>query len=92
LETNNMTTQESSDNNLYTLFKFYDLNSDGVISREELKAYFKSDKVVDGIIERLDKNKDGVISYSGTISFSYYYYFYRSISLRVSISFQLFHP
>jgi len=64
LETNNMTTQESSDNNLYTLFKFYDLNSDGVISREELKAYFKSDKVVDGIIERLDKNKDGVISYS----------------------------
>jgi Ca2+-binding EF-hand superfamily protein len=46
-------------------FKFYDYNGDGVIGREELKRYFKDDKVVDAIIERLDKNKDGVISYSG---------------------------
>jgi len=45
-------------------FKFHDLKDDGVIDREELRSYFKSDKTVAGIIERLDKNKDGVISYS----------------------------
>jgi ADP-sugar diphosphatase len=45
-------------------FNFYDLNSNGVIEREELQRYFKCDKVVDGIIERLDKNRDGVISYT----------------------------
>lgn len=46
-------------------FKFHDLKADGVIDREELISYFKSDKTVAAIIERLDKNKDGVISYSG---------------------------
>src|SRR5271163_3271759 len=46
-------------------FKFHDLKADGVIDSEELLSYFKSDKTVAAIIERLDKNKDGVISYSG---------------------------
>ena len=57
-----------SEQNLITIsgdFRFFDLNGDGVIGRSELHQYFKSDKIVDGIIERLDKNKDGVISYSG---------------------------
>lgn len=45
-------------------FKFHDLKDDGVIDREELMTYFQSDKTVSAIIERLDKNKDGVISYS----------------------------
>jgi ADP-sugar diphosphatase len=45
-------------------FKFHDLKDDGVIDSEELLAYFKSDQTVAAIIERLDKNRDGVISYS----------------------------
>jgi len=45
-------------------FKFHDLKADGVIDREELLSYFKSDKTVGAILERLDKNKDGVISYA----------------------------
>lgn len=54
--------------NLLTIsasFKFHDLKADGVIDREELLTHFKSDEIVTGIIERLDKNKDGVISYNG---------------------------
>ena len=58
----------SPKDNLLTIsasFKFHDLNDDGVIDRQELLSYFKSDKMVAAIIERLDKNKDGVISYAG---------------------------
>lgn len=48
-------------------FKFHDLNNDGVISRADLLVYFKSDKTVAHILERIDKNNDGEISYSGTL-------------------------
>jgi Ca2+-binding EF-hand superfamily protein len=60
----------SSKENLWSVsasFKFHDLKGDGVIDREELISIFKSDKTVAAIIERLDKNRDGVISYAGTV-------------------------
>ena len=63
--TTEQTTDEKSLQSINNAFKFYDFNSDGVIDKAELQRYFKSDKMVDGIVERLDKNKDGVISYSG---------------------------
>jgi hypothetical protein len=54
-------------------FKFHDLKGDGVIDREELLSYFKSDKTVSAIIERLDKNRDGVISYAGEYPSSFHF-------------------
>jgi hypothetical protein len=63
----NTTAGTTNDKQLMSIsasFKFFDLNDDGVIDRNELLNYFKSDDVVAGIIDRLDKNKDGVISYS----------------------------
>jgi Ca2+-binding EF-hand superfamily protein len=56
-------------------FKLHDLKGDGVIDREELISIFKSDKIVAAIIERFDKNRDGVISYAGTVrTFNFAYY------------------
>ena len=46
-------------------FGCFDLNEDGVLTRE---LVFKEDIIVDGIFERLDKNKDGVISYAGMLT------------------------
>jgi len=58
---------QGRDDNMLSIsasFSFFDLNHDGVIDRDELMAYFKSDKLVGHIIDKLDKNRDGVISYN----------------------------
>lgn len=56
--------------NLYEAFISCDLNDDGTISREELRrliesrGFYVSDKEVNQLVEKLDKDRDGRISYS----------------------------
>ena len=56
-------------------FKRFDINGDGLLSKEELvkgyTSYYgnnsKAIMIVDGIFERVDLNKDGHIDFSGKI-------------------------
>jgi hypothetical protein len=56
--------------NLYEAFISCDLNDDGTISREELRrliesrGFYVSDKEVNQLIEKIDKDRDGKISYA----------------------------
>lgn len=56
--------------NLYEAFISCDLNDDGTISREELRrliesrGFYVSDKEVNQLVEKLDKDRDGRISYA----------------------------
>lgn len=56
--------------NLYEAFISCDLNDDGTVSREELRrliesrGFYVSDKEVNQLVEKLDKDRDGRISYS----------------------------
>lgn len=56
--------------NIYEAFISCDLNDDGTISREELRrliesrGFYVSDKEVNQLVEKLDKDKDGRISYA----------------------------
>ena len=51
-------------------FNSCDLNEDGIISRDELRrliesrGFYISEKEVTTLIEKIDKDKDGKISYS----------------------------
>lgn len=56
--------------NLYEAFISCDLNDDGTVSKEELRrliesrGFYVSDKEVNQLVDKLDKDKDGRISYS----------------------------
>ena len=56
--------------NLYEAFISCDLNDDGTVSREELRrliesrGFYVSDKEVNQLVEKLDKDRDGRISYA----------------------------
>ena len=56
--------------NIYEAFGSCDLNEDGTISKEELKrliesrGFYISEKEVHSLIEKIDKDKDGRISYA----------------------------
>lgn len=58
-------------------FNSCDLNEDGIISRDELRrliesrGFYISEKEVTTLIEKIDKDKDGKISYS-EVSFVQY--------------------
>ena len=55
--------------NIMEAFASCDLNEDGSISREELRrliesrGFYVSDKEVNTLVEKIDKDKDGRISY-----------------------------
>jgi Ca2+-binding EF-hand superfamily protein len=56
--------------NLYEAFISCDLNDDGMISKDELRrliesrGFFVSEKEMTSLVEKIDKDKDGRISYS----------------------------
>lgn len=56
--------------NVYDAFLSCDLNDDGAISKDELKrliesrGFYVSEKEVNSLIEKIDKDKDGKINYS----------------------------
>lgn len=56
--------------NIYEAFISCDLNDDGNISKEELRrliesrGFYVSDKEVNQLVEKLDKDRDGRISYA----------------------------
>jgi len=58
-----------SENNLHAAFKFFDLDGNGVITKDELEEVFTkgnanlSDKLCDAMIGEIDKNKDKAISF-----------------------------
>jgi len=55
--------------NIYEAFNSCDLGDDGIISKEELRrliesrGFYISEKEVNTLVEKLDKDKDGIISY-----------------------------
>lgn len=56
--------------NLYEAFISCDLNEDGTISKEELRrliesrGFYVSEKEVKALVEKIDKDRDGKISYA----------------------------
>ena len=55
---------------MYDAFNSLDLNADGRITRDEFKriiqsrGFYVSEKEVDEIVEKMDKNKDGRVSFA----------------------------
>lgn len=62
--------------NLYEAFSSCDLNDDGVVSKHELKrliesrGFYVSEKEVISLVGKIDKDKDGIITYS-EVSYSH---------------------
>ena len=56
--------------NVYEAFNSLDLNDDGMITRNEFKriiqsrGFFVSEKEANQIVEKMDKNKDGRVSFA----------------------------
>ena len=56
--------------NVFEAFTSCDLNEDGIVSKDEIRrliesrGFYVSEKEVDTLIEKIDKDKDGKISYS----------------------------
>ena len=56
--------------NVYEAFNSMDLNSSGSISREEFRrmiqsrGFYVSEKEVEEIVDKMDKNKDGRVSFA----------------------------
>ena len=56
--------------NIYEAFNSLDLNDSGAISRSEFKriiqsrGFFVSEKEANQIVEKMDKNKDGRVSFA----------------------------
>ena len=56
--------------NIYEAFISCDLNDDGIVSKDEIRrliesrGFYVSEKEVNQLIEKIDKDRDGRISYS----------------------------
>lgn len=56
--------------NVYESFKTCDINNDGIVTKDEIKrlldsrGFYATDKDVNGLMEKFDKDRDGKISYS----------------------------
>jgi Ca2+-binding EF-hand superfamily protein len=56
--------------NVYEAFMTCDLNEDGTVSKEELKrliesrGFYVSEKEMNTLVEKIDRDKDGRISYA----------------------------
>jgi len=56
--------------NVYEAFATCDINNDGTISKDEIRrliesrGFYVSEKEVNSLVEKIDKDKDGRISYS----------------------------
>ena len=55
--------------NVFEAFNSLDINKDGVITLDELKrliqsrGYFVNDKDIYQVVDKMDKNKNGTVSY-----------------------------
>lgn len=48
---------------IWEAFCRFDLNGDGLISREELQEIFSGEEAIDELIDSVDQNKDGCVDY-----------------------------